>query len=235
MADITELQRKLNEQGPAVLLDDKDIAEIERKLTQVYLQNSDSERGEEIEDIEGILTDSEFQKLLQKKNIKDIDLSYSGDEINITIDRDLSELGPYNADAVIDGYYSKLGRLGSEVAQLALDGKKIAVINAEYIVRTGSEEDLISDYQKRREIGSDSGPDYPKRPDKIVKRAIRPMIPYKKKRGQKALSNIRIYLGNPYDGEGQMWNSQISTNVYYTKKFMTIGEIAEKIGWKGSQ
>lgn len=52
-------------------------------------------------------------------------------------------------------------------------------------------------YHTRAELGSDSGPYYPKRPDRIFKRAIRGMLPYKTEDGREALSNVRVYVGNP--------------------------------------
>lgn len=236
----SDIQNELIEQGQYVLLDYSESLGIARKLVEIYIEkvektDSDVEQLR-VDDVrEMVIEDSEFQKILKKKKIRDITLSEVNDDLSISIDRDLSEFGPFDADVVIDGYYSKLGRLGSEVAQLSLADKKVAVINAENIVRTGSPDDLMDTYRDRREAGSDSGPYYPKRPDNIVKLAIRGMLPHKTKRGRKALSNIRIYLKNPYDRKGKMLNHKTSLDVYSTQKgeFMTIGEIARKLGWKG--
>jgi len=58
-------------------------------------------------------------------------------------------------------------------------------------------------YHTRAELGSDSGPYYPKRPDRIFKRAIRGMLPYKTEDGREALSNVRVYVGTPTSATGR--------------------------------
>jgi len=64
----------------------------------------------------------------------------------------------FEADVVVDARDCILGRVASQVAERALDGEKIAVVNAESAVITGREEQLVEKYQKRRDIGSDRGP-----------------------------------------------------------------------------
>ena len=135
----------------------------------------------------------------------------------------------FDADTVIDIRHCILGRVASEVAQRALDGETIAIIHAEDAVITGSTEDIMSVYTKRREIGSDQGPYYPRRPDAIVKRAIRGMLPYKTAKGKAALSSVRVYIGNPYDTAGEQVEDT-SLDRVSTIKFMTIGDIAQKLG-----
>ena len=93
-------------------------------------------------------------------------------------------IAEFEADLVVDTRDCILGRVASQVADAALDGQRVAVINAESAVITGGKEDIMSVYRKRTEIGSDRGPYYPKRPDGIMKRAIRGMIPYKTTRGR---------------------------------------------------
>ena len=98
-------------------------------------------------------------------------------------------LAEFEADVVVDARDCILGRVASQVAEAALDGDRVAVINAEDAVITGSEDDIMSTFRKRRDLGSDSGPYYPKRPDEILKRSIRGMLPYKKQRGHEAFDH----------------------------------------------
>ncbi|AHZ23826.1 50S ribosomal protein L13 [Haloferax mediterranei ATCC 33500] len=86
----------------------------------------------------------------------------------------------FDADVVVNARNCIMGRVSSEVAQRVLAGETVAVVNAEDTVITGSEEDVMGKFRKRVEVGSDQGPYYPKRPDRIFKRAIRGMLPYKK-------------------------------------------------------
>jgi len=135
----------------------------------------------------------------------------------------------FEADVVVDARDCILGRVASQVAERALDGEKIAVVNAESAVITGREEQLVEKYQKRRDIGSDRGPAYPKQPDRIFKRTIRGMLPHKKPRGREAYENVRVYLGNPYEEEPERLDDT-SLDRLSNIKFVTLGEISESLG-----
>jgi len=135
----------------------------------------------------------------------------------------------FDVDVVVDARDCILGRVASEVAQKALDGQRVAVVNAENTVITGNPESTMETYRKRANIGSDSGPYYPKRPDKIFKRAIRGMLPYKEDHGREAFENVRVYLGNPYDEDGEVLEGT-SLDRLSNIKFISLGEISEKLG-----
>jgi large subunit ribosomal protein L13 len=137
-------------------------------------------------------------------------------------------LAEFDADIVVDTQDCILGRVASQVAERALDGERIAVVNAERAVITGSEEQLTQKYLDRREQGSDRGPYYPKRPDRIFKRSIRGMLPYKRPRGRKALENVRVYVGNPYDEAERLEDTSLDrlSNI----RFVSLGDISESLG-----
>ena len=138
-------------------------------------------------------------------------------------------LAEFDADVVVDARDCILGRVASQVAQRALDGERVAVINAEDAVITGSEEDVMSTYEKRAELGSDSGPYYPKRPDMIFKRTIRGMVPYKEDRGREAFENVRVYVGNPRDEDGDVLDGT-SLDRLSNIRFVQLGEISKNLG-----
>ncbi|QCJ46510.1 MULTISPECIES: 50S ribosomal protein L13 [Haloprofundus] len=135
----------------------------------------------------------------------------------------------FEADVIVDARDCIMGRVASEVAQRALDGERVAVVNAERAVITGRDEDVMSVYRKRAEVGSDRGPYYPKRPDRIFKRGIRGMLPYKTPRGREAFENVRVYLDNPYDEDGEVLDGT-SLDRLSNIKFISLGEISEKLG-----
>ena len=142
-------------------------------------------------------------------------------------------LAKVDADVVVDARDCILGRVASEVAQKVLDGETVAVVNAERAVITGNEEATMETYHTRANLGSDSGPYYPKRPDRIFKRAIRGMIPYKTEEGQEALSNVRVYVGNPYErdeGVESVVLDDTSLDRLSNIKFTTLGDISESLG-----
>ena len=64
----------------------------------------------------------------------------------------------FEPDIVVDARDCILGRVASQVAERALDGERIAVVNAEEAVITGSDDDVMGVFEKRAELGSDSGP-----------------------------------------------------------------------------
>ncbi len=135
----------------------------------------------------------------------------------------------FDADVVVDARDCILGRVASEVATRAIAGDRVAVVNAERAVITGNEESTMSVYRKRAEIGSDSGPYYPKRPDGIMKRAVRGMVPYKTDRGREAFENVRVYVGNPFDAEGTVVEGT-SLDRLSNINFTSLGEVSEQLG-----
>ena len=78
------------------------------------------------------------------------------------------------------------------------------------------------------DLGSDRGPEYPKRPDRIFKRSIRGMVPYKTPRGREAFEGIRVYMGNPYDDAEVLDDTSLDrlSNI----KFVSLGDVSEALG-----
>jgi large subunit ribosomal protein L13 len=135
----------------------------------------------------------------------------------------------FDADLVVDARDCILGRVASQVAERALGGERVAVVNAERSVITGRREAVLEKYQQRRDAGSDRGPSYPKRPDRIFKRSVRGMVPHKKPRGREALENVRVYVGNPYEDEGAVLDGT-SLDRLSKIKFVQLGEVSEYLG-----
>ncbi|HPY60044.1 MAG TPA: 50S ribosomal protein L13 [Methanospirillum sp.] len=105
---------------------------------------------------------------------------------------------------IIDGDGLLVGRLASNVAKRALAGEEIAVINAEKAIISGNRARVLNNYKQKRQRGSrEGGPFFPRRPDHILKRTIRGMVPYKRERGIEAMKRIRIYVGVPDEFSGQ--------------------------------
>ncbi|WP_256289616.1 50S ribosomal protein L13 [Halobellus inordinatus] len=140
-------------------------------------------------------------------------------------------LAEFDADVVVDARNCIVGRVASEVAQKALAGESVAIVNAEDAVITGSEDDVMSTYRKRANVGSDRGPHYPTRPDGMFKRSVRGMLPYKEQRGREALSNVRVYVGNPFDEDGEALDGTTLDRLSNIK-FLSLGEISENLGAK---
>ena len=135
----------------------------------------------------------------------------------------------FEPDLVVDATDCIMGRVASEVASRALAGERIAIVNAEAAVITGRREDVIERYQTRNQLGSDRGPYFPKRPDGILKRAVRGMLPTDRQRGRTALSNVRVYVNNPFDEDGVVL-ADTSLDRLSNIRFIHLQEISEQLG-----
>lgn len=136
----------------------------------------------------------------------------------------------FDPDIVVDARDCILGRVASNVAERALAGERIAVVNAEHAVITGRREDILERYRDRNAVGSDQGPAYPKRPDGMLKRSIRGMLPHKRERGREALANVRVYVGNPYEDTEAVVLEDTSLDRLSNIRFLPLGEIAQHLG-----
>jgi len=104
---------------------------------------------------------------------------------------------------VIDATDATLGRLCSFAAKQALMGKFIVIVNCNNAVLTGNKNFLLKEYKEKIARGGSSlkGPFYPKNPQRIVKRVIRGMLPYKQERGRAALKRIICFNDHPKEYE----------------------------------
>lgn len=99
---------------------------------------------------------------------------------------------------VINGEGLLLGRMASIVAKRALNGEEMAIVNAERSVISGSRARVLALYgQKRRRGCREGGPFFPRRPDHIVRRTVRGMLPYKRPAGMEAFKRVKVYVGVP--------------------------------------
>ena len=106
-------------------------------------------------------------------------------------------------EVIIDATNCIAGRLATIAAKLALEGRRVIIVNAEKAIITGDFNMVLNWYKKkisewRTHYNPEKvGPKIPRRPDRILKRIIRGMLPRKQWRGRKALKRIRVYMGIP--------------------------------------
>ena len=136
---------------------------------------------------------------------------------------------------VIDGDGLLLGRMASMVARRAMSGEEIAIVNAEKTVISGSRARVLANYGQNRTRGSrEGGPFFPRRPDHIVKRTIRGMLPYKRTVGSDAFKRVRVYVGVPVEFAGSEREvlEDAHMNRLNTPKFVTVGAVSTFLGAK---
>jgi large subunit ribosomal protein L13 len=102
---------------------------------------------------------------------------------------------------VVDGTDHLAGRLSSNVAKMLLQGNHVAVVNCEKIMISGGRRNIIQNYKNFLSIASilhpEHGPYHPRRPDTIMAKMIRGMLPRKKPSGMAAHKRLRTYIGVP--------------------------------------
>jgi len=140
---------------------------------------------------------------------------------------------------IIDGEGLILGRLASAVAKKLLTEKdtEIVIVNAERVVISGAKERTFKDYKAKKDRGSkEQGPFFPKMPDRIVKRTIRGMLPYKQAKGRDAFSRLKVYLSIPEEYEtAERGKVESASAERLSRKYVTVGEVSEKLGWAQKQ
>jgi large subunit ribosomal protein L13 len=130
------------------------------------------------------------------------------------------------------------GRLASRLAGELLSGRRVVVLNAEKAVVSGNRTSVLRAWQSRLELSSRvnpiNGPIHPRRPDNILRRMVRGMVPKTKTKGKMAMGRLRVYMGVP-DAYTGLSTSQFDDALAPKPLplYVTLGEIAKNIGWNG--
>jgi len=100
---------------------------------------------------------------------------------------------------LIDASGGTLGRIASFAAKQSLLGKEVIIINCNNALITGDPRRTIEEYQQKRARGgtAQKGPNFPKSPERLMKRTIRGMLSYKQLRGLTAYKRIICYNSIP--------------------------------------
>ncbi|RLI31231.1 50S ribosomal protein L13 [Candidatus Bathyarchaeota archaeon] len=130
-----------------------------------------------------------------------------------------------------------MGRLASVVAKRLLNGEKIAIINAEKAVISGEKRSIIREFKEFLEVGSvinpKYGPIHPRRPDNILRRVVRGMLPMDKAKGRKAFKRLKVYINIPPEVSGRKIETIPEASASKLQgKYVYLGLVAKEIGWK---
>ncbi len=135
---------------------------------------------------------------------------------------------------VIDGEGLILGRLSSMIAKRLLSGEHIELVNSEKIVVSGAKKMIIAREKEFLNVGGHTrGPVHYRQPHRIVRKTIRGMLPHRKAHGREAFRRLKVHIGVPEEFEAAEKETieKIQKSIL-GKRYVTIGEIAENIGWK---
>ena len=139
---------------------------------------------------------------------------------------------------VVDATNCIAGRMCSHVSKLLLQGNRVAIVNAEKAMLSGNRYKTIELYKEHLEINSVTnpihGPVHPRRPDTILTTRVRGMVPKRKTTGIEAHKRLRVYIGVPEEMKSAKMESFADSKIRKPEAYyITVGDIAKQIGWKG--
>ncbi|MGC8663772.1 MAG: 50S ribosomal protein L13 [Thermoplasmata archaeon] len=134
---------------------------------------------------------------------------------------------------IIDATDNVLGRLSSYVAKMLLNGEDVIIINAEKAVVTGNKEFILNDYLEKWQRGSvRKGPHYPRMPDRILRRSVRGMLPFKTSHGKEAYKRLKVFIGKPEEIDYSKVEKIDKVIYKKIRNKVTLGEISKNLGAK---
>ena len=136
---------------------------------------------------------------------------------------------------VIDADDLVVGRLSTHVAKKLLSDKEleIAIVNAEKAIVSGNRKMVLKRYIKKRDLNHPrKGPNFPKLPDRILKRTIRGMLPYQQPKGREALKRVKVYIGIPKELEGKKKKTIEAAQNNNLESFVKLEEVSRILGAK---
>lgn len=139
---------------------------------------------------------------------------------------------------VVDAKNCIAGRMCSHVSKLLLQGNRVAIVNAEKAMLSGKRYKTIEQYKEHLEINSVTnpihGPFHPRRPDTMLSKMVRGMVPKRKPSGMTAFGRLRVYIGVPEEMKKTKMESFSDSKITKPESYyISVGEIASELGWKG--
>ena len=134
---------------------------------------------------------------------------------------------------IIDAKGLILGRMASIVAKRLLQGESVIVLNAEKAAISGKRLRIVKEAKTFLEVGHPrKGPFHYRRPDRIVRKTVRGMLPRRKPKGKQAFKRLKVYLGTPSEfSDKEIQTIREASAEKLKSPYITVGELAKEIGW----
>jgi large subunit ribosomal protein L13 len=141
---------------------------------------------------------------------------------------------------IYDAENMVVGRLGAKAAKAAILGDDVVIVNVEKAIITGNGRTVIEAFKEKFKIRTSykpsRGPFHERRPDKMVRKMLRGMLPWPTPRGKAAYKRIKVYIGVPEQYiesekivlEGAKYRSM-------TQKLITVGDLSHELGWRNPE
>ena len=138
---------------------------------------------------------------------------------------------------VVDATDHIAGRLASNVAKLLVKGNRVSIVNCEKIMMSGTRSNQIKEYREFLEINSiinyKHGPIHYRRPDTVMSKMIRQMLPFDRKpSGKESFQRLRTYIGSPKEIKSLEKIQFEKAKIRKTpSNYTALGELCRVIGW----
>ena len=141
---------------------------------------------------------------------------------------------------IFDAENMVVGRLGAKAAKAALLGDKVIIVNVEKAIITGNRRTVIDAWKAKTNIRTSynprKGPFHQRRPDKMVRKIIRGMLPWPRPRGRDALKRIHVFIGVPEEyADKEKIVLEDSRYRSLTRRFITVGDLSYELGWRNPE
>ena len=141
---------------------------------------------------------------------------------------------------IFDAEQMVVGRLGTKAAKAALLGDRVVIVNAEKAIITGKRRTVIeawkNKFRLRTSYNPRKGPFHYRRPDMLVRRMIRGMLPYPRPRGKEAFKRIQVFLGVPEEyADKEIIVLEDSRYRSLTRRYITVADLSHELGWRAPE
>jgi large subunit ribosomal protein L13 len=135
--------------------------------------------------------------------------------------------------AVVNAEGLILGRMCSKIAKRLLNGEEIIIVNAEKIVISGKKKSKVAEAKEFLDVGApERGPFHSRRPDRIVRKTVRGMVPWRQPKGKNAYKRLKVFMGIPKElKDMKMETVEQAQASKLNGPHFTLEELAVEVGW----
>jgi large subunit ribosomal protein L13 len=122
------------------------------------------------------------------------------------------------------------------VAKLLISGRRVVIVNADRALLSGSRISVMNEWKEKLELSSRVnpiyGPIHPRRPDNILRRMIRGMVPRKKPKGALAMKRLRVHIGLPTElKDEKLTKFDDASASRPIPVYVTMRDLSKNLGW----
>lgn len=139
-----------------------------------------------------------------------------------------------NTTVIVNAEGLIVGRMASKVAKKLLNGEKVIILNAEKAVFSGKRKSRVAEAKEFLEVGApERGPFHYRRPDRMVRKTVRGMLPFKQPKGKIAYKRLKVFMGVPleFNDQKMITLEEASAAKLSGRPHFTVGELAKEVGW----